>query len=212
MTPFTILAPGLDTSQTKLLKVIVNAVRLPWTAPSQTLADASADCRHVLSVGRDALNLWHDFGLIRIGANHGDVFTHHPPPPAVGPARVVMVVEHPGTLQQLSFVGHQARDDMVADLRRWRMVLAGELSVDACSAQWCGGCLKMREPRHRDATYWVEELDGVGLCDGHWRKRAQYRRRVARVAKKDAGKMEHQIPGQAEWFPGDGTRLIVSKS
>lgn len=206
MIPYTILAPHLDTSHAKLLRVAATSVHLPVTSPP---ADSLDQChtRHILSVGKDGLDAWHDFGLIRVGANHGDLFTHRA---ANGRTYRVMVVEHPGAMQQLSFGGHTARDNMVADLRRWRMVLDGAPSSGYYPAM-CGGCLKMREPKHRPAEHWVEELDGVGLCDDHWRKRAQYRRKRATVKVKDRGKMENQIPGQMEMLPGDGTKVRVSK-
>lgn len=200
MQPFTILAPDLDTTQTKLLRAALTSAHLAWTPPSDTLADA----RHILSVGKAGLDAWHDFGLIKVGANHGDLFTHQ----TARGSYTVMVLEHPGTLQQLSTVGHQARDNMKVDLLTWGLVLRGR---QPHHPRLCGGCLRAREPRHRAAVEWVVEMDGVGLCDDHYRRRAQYRRKVPRVAKKDVGKMESQIAGQMEAFPGDGTRLVVSK-
>lgn len=208
MTPFAILAPDLDTPQTKLLRAALTSVRLPWVEPVDTLPrDAT---RHVLSVGREAVKVWHDFGLIRIGANHGDVFTHRHP--VTAQSYTIMVLEHPGTLQQLSIVGHQARDNMTTDLRRWRMILDDLIDADVFTAEWCGGCLKMRDPKHRPAEHWVEELDGVGLCEDHYRKRSNYRRKSRTVPVKDRGKMEHQIAGQREMFGGDGTKVMVTKS
>lgn len=203
--PFTILAPDLDTHQTRLLRAALTSTHLAWTALSNTLADD----HHVLSVGKAGLDVWHDFGLIKVGTNHGDLFTHRA---VTGHTYTVMVLEHPGTLQQQSIVGHLARDNMVRDLDAWGRVLVGLADTMTLGPTLCGGCLKMREPKHRPAVEWVAELDGVGLCDDHYRRRASYRRKVPRVARKDVGKMESQIVGQMEAFPGDGTRLVVSKT
>lgn len=204
MTPFAILAPNLDATQTKLLRAAITQSRLEWTLPTDALPDPPV--RHVLSAGREALNVWHDFGLIKIGANHGDVFRHTSP--TTGRSYAVMVLEHPGTMQQLSIEGHRARDDMLRDLRRWREVL--EQGAE-WQSYWCGGCLKQRDSVRRPAEHWSNELDGVGLCDDHYRRRANYRRKRTVVKIADRGKTEHQIPGQMEMLPGDGTRVRVTK-
>lgn len=206
MTP-AILAPGLDATQAKLLRVAVQRAGLPWTDPVPDLSTVAS--RFVISAGKDALDSWHDFGLIRVGRNHGDLFTHRQPTTAR--TFHIMVVEHPGAMQQMRFDGMAARDNMLADLARLEHIMR-DTAISLARSRLCGGCLRAKDARDRTAEFWVEELDMVGLCDDHYRRRAQYKRKVKRVAKKDAGKMEHQIEGQMEMLPGDGTRVMVSKS
>lgn len=206
MTPFTILAPDLSDSDTRLLRVALSHVGLPWAPPTDVLP---THVRHVLSVGKAGLDVWHDFGLVHVGANHGETFEHRA---SSGRAYVIMVLLHPGAMNQLSITKHSAREDMVRDLGRWRSLMEGDASFYATKPSMCGGCQKSRNTRRvMPAEHWLSELDGVGLCDDHWRRRAQYRRKVTRVAAKDKGKMEHQIPGQIEMLPGDGTKVRVSK-
>ena len=205
MIPFAILAPHLDAAQAKIFRVAVERARLSWTPPVDALPDDGT--RYVLSAGKDALDIWHDFGLVQVKRNHGDLYTHRA---VSGRTFHIMVVEHPGAMQQLRFNGMEARDNMLRDLARWRETLT-DMRHGLLRARWCGGCAKMREPRDRPAEFWVEELDMAGLCDDHYRKRAQYRRKETRVRVKDRGKMEHQIDGQIEMLPGDGTRVMVSK-
>lgn len=208
--PFAILAPHLDTRDTKFLKSALSSARLPLVTPTDTLP--TDDTRFVLSAGKDALDVWHDFGLIRVGANHGHVFSHvHP---VSGRTYHIMVVEHPGAMAQTSLgIARDARERMKRDLMEWTHLLSN-LSRGARMPRStvCGGCLKHKDVLHRRRVeHLVAELDMAGLCDDHYRKRAAYKRKVPRVAKKDAGKSEHQIAGQVEAFPGDGTRLVVSK-
>lgn len=201
MTPFSILAPHLPDEDARLLRVAIQAAGLPWTAPTDALSST-----HVLSVGKAGLDVWHDFGLIQVGANHGDTFTHRA---RNGRRHVIMVVEHPSAMRQLSAFGkYSAREDMVKDLTRWHRKLTAGTDLRPGN---CGGCMKSRDSRVRSAEWWVEELDGVGLCDDHYRKRGKYQRKNKVVPVKDRGKIEHQITGQREMFGGDGTRVMVDK-
>lgn len=209
MTPYAILAPNLDAYATKLLRVALSDSRLPWVEPVDRLPDDGT--RFVLSAGKEALGIWHDFGLIRVHANQGSVFTHVDP--VTARTHHLMVVEHPGAMAQMSLTRHDARADMRRNLMAWGWLIANlHRGATMPRSTLCGGCLKAREPRERPAEHWVAELDMVGLCEDHYRKRAQYRRKVKRVARKDKGKMEHQIDGQMEMLPGDGTKVMVSKT
>lgn len=204
MTPFSILATNLTTQDAKLLAVALRHVGLPTPAPVPAL-DAT---RFVLSVGKAGLEVWHDFGLVQVSANHGDVFTHRA---ASGRTYTIMQLLHPGAMQQMSITHHSAREDMVRDLERWRMVLGGA-GGHGFFPPMCGGCQKSKRTiRVMPAEHWVPELDGVGLCDDHYRRRSQYRRKEPRVSAKGKSKMEHQVPGQLEMLPGDGTQVRVSK-
>lgn len=211
MTPFAILAPNLTDRDTKLLRAALTHVRLPIPVPVDVLPDSQP--RHILSVGKAALDIWHDFGLIQVGANHGDVFVHRR---MDGRHFFIMVLEHPGAMDQLSAFGkYSAREDMVRDLTRWRLVLESVASGKVGTHGWhpgtCGGCLKRRGGIPRPAEHWVDEMDGVGLCEDHYRRRGRYNRKRKVVPVKDRGKIEHQIEGQREMFGGDGTRVMVDK-
>lgn len=206
MIPFAILAPDLQPDHARLLRAAFNHVRLEWEAPVDSLP-STGHPRNVLSVGRAGLDAWHDFGLIGVGANHGDVFTHRAP--VGGRSYTIMVVEHPGAMAQLSMTKHSAREDMVRDLTRWRDMLIGGWGQKYPSLV-CGGCLKRRGGIVRPAEHWADELDGVGLCEDHYRRRANYTRKRRTVKVADRGKPEHQIPGQGEMF-ADGQKVMVSK-
>ena len=210
MTDFSVLAPDLDTPARRMLKVMMQKAGM--TTAGLDFADTLAACptRHVLSVGKAALDTWHEFGLIQVGAHHGNVFSHWTP--GLG-HRVIMVIHHPGTLMQLTITGYEAKDQMGFDLMRWRGVLDGRGGIEACRQGSCGRCGGRRGkgwPQHRPAEHWVAELDGCGLCEDCYRGRSK-------IVKKKRGKRvepssrEGQIEGQLEMLPGSGERVMVSK-
>lgn len=213
---FAILAPDLSASDARLLRVALSHCRLPWVEPVARLEDATS--RLVLSVGKAGLDVWHEFGLVHVGANHGETFRHRA---RDGRVYTIMMLLHPGAMQQLSITRHSAREDMVRDLTRWGDVVEGARAgrVIGYGPTMCGGCQKAR-PRAGGAkrvlpgVHEVAELDSVVLCEDHYRKRAQYKaKKKPRVKERDRGKSEHQIPGQGEMLPGDGTeaRVVVAK-
>jgi hypothetical protein len=212
VTAFALLAPDLTPSHLKLLRAAASHPAVMLHLPDTIARDLSTAPTHVLSVGKSALDVWHDFGLVQVGVNHGDVFTHRSP--TTGRTHKIMVVEHPGNMAQtrMEFGAGKvltAREDMVRDLGRWGFVLRGKGTFHP---DVCGGCLKSTKSKlHRSAVYWLDELDGVGLCEDHYRARANYRRKRVVVPVKDRGKTEHQIPGQMEMLPGDGTKVMVAK-
>lgn len=159
---------------------------------------------HILSVGKAALDLWHPFGLIQVGTHRGNVFTHHD---TLGRHYLIMVIEHPGTLMQLSITGHQAKENMTRDLNAWSLILDG-ISPTNYKMKSCAGCVKSKRSPH-PAGFWDPRLNNVGLCDDHWRRRARYRKKPAK--KINPSKAEAQMAGQLEMMPGDGTRVRVPK-
>lgn len=204
---FSILAPELDLPSRRMLKVMMQKANI--TTAGLDFCDALEDCptRHVLSVGKAALDTWHEFGLVQIGAHHGTTFRHWTP--GMG-HRVVMVLHHPSTLMQLSIVGYEAKDQMAFDLMRWRNVLGGVVRADALRQTTCGRCGgRRRDPVRRPAEHWVDELDGCGLCEDCYRGRSKITRKVKK--KPNRSKAEAQIAGQLEMLPGDGARVMVSK-
>jgi hypothetical protein len=207
---YTLLAPALEPQHTKLMVAATNAAHLHHPT---TVTDTMPASGYVLSVGKAALDIWHDFGLIQVGANHGDVFTTRR---STGTC-VVMVVKHPGEMAQMQFSvhkAHSAREDMVRDLTRWRLLLEGSEAAGGHDHGFhspiCGGCMKLRDSRVRAAEFWVDELDRVGLCDDHYRRRGKYNRKRKTVPVKDRGKIEYQVPGQRQMF-ADGERVMVDK-
>lgn len=196
MANFTILAPGLELPHRRLLKAMCAQVGLPYASPAASWPEVQEqDARWVLSVGREALDIWHEWGLVQVGKHRGNTFGHHD---ARGGYYTIMVLEHPGTLMQLSLVGHEAKANMGGDLRAWRMMLKGELEVFTREMTTCGKCATKRDPVRREAHHWLVELDGVGLCDDHFRKRAALRRKPRK--RLNPSSAEAQINGQEEMF------------
>jgi hypothetical protein len=215
VTDFSVLAPDLDTPHRRMLKVMLQKAGM--VTAGLPIVDTLAECptRHVLSVGKSGLDTWHDFGLIQVGAHHGNVFSHWTPPTATSSAghRVIMVVHHPGTLMQLTITGYEAKDQMGFDLMRWRGLLDGRVAREACRQTTCGKCLSRRGkggPVHRPAEHWVVELDGCGLCEDCYRTRGKIVRREKKKRVNPSSR-EAQIQGQLEMLPGDGTRVVVAK-
>lgn len=205
---FSILAPDLNDGDARLLRAALSHCHLPYPEPATRLSDCG---RLVLSVGKAGLDGWHQYGLVHVGANHGETYTHRA---RDGRKHTIMVVQHPGAMAQLSMTKHSAREDMVRDLTRWRDVVDSN-GRTTYGPVMCGGCQKSRRvTRVMPGVHVAEELDGVMLCEDHWRRRAQYKVKEARMKAKDKGKMEHQIPGQGEMLPGDGTqvRVMVKKN
>ena len=186
MLPYSILAPDLERPHLRLLRAILRQAQLPDVTPLDDLAQLPTVHPFILSFGKVALDEWHDFGLIHIGAHHGRMFTH----PIAGRTRGIMVLHHPATLMQLSFTGYQAKDDMRADLLAFRKVLEGRLRVEDLRVTRCVKC----KEGPRLVVGYEARLDGVGLCEDHWRKRAKFTKKAAPRPK--PGTPEAQIPGQ----------------
>lgn len=204
MEEFALLAPGMDRRETRLLSIMLERAGLE--SPRVMESWREVDARYVLSVGKAAVDLWHEFGLIQVGAHHGYLFDHRA---SNGKSYDIMVVQHPGTLMQMSLVGHQAKDDMTSDLRAWSRVLEGVIAPSQLAMPNCAVCLRGKDKRRRTAEFWEPRLDGVGLCDDHWRKRAQISRRPKKRIEKSS--REAQIKGQGEMVP-DGRHVMVAKS
>lgn len=198
-----LLPENLTPREGGMLRAALRSQRVP--EPMATRDRIEPGDRLVLSVGKSALDTWHEFGLILVGANHGDVFRHRTTGTAAGVARI-MVLEHPGAMLQLKFDGRQARENYKRDLGLWRGVLEGG---EVSEPRACGGCLKSKGNWPRVAAYWVDELDGVGLCEDHWRRRARYR--VKRAKKPNPSSREAQMAGQLEGFGFVGERAVVAK-
>ncbi len=210
--PFAILAPDLTRQESKILQAMLQKVGLhPDGAPE--LVDQLPNLhQHVLSVGKAALDIWHHYGLVQVGAHHGTMFTHRDPR---GFRYEVMVLQHPGTALQRTLPGFEAKQQMVVDLERWRLVLEGRVSADRLRMEGCARCLATRvkagfTPPRRRAEFWVEELDAVGLCDDHWRTRGRIVRKDRVKVERNKSKREAQIAGQGEMI-ADGQHIMVSK-
>lgn len=205
---FSILAPDLDTPARRMLKVMMGKAGM---APigQLTIHQTLGDCevRNILSIGKAGLDVWHDFGIIGVGAHHGNVFRHWS---ASQRAHVrIMVLHHPGSLMQLTFAGHEAKDQMAFDLARWRGVLEGR--VEDLRQQTCGRCATRRGktgPTRRPAEHWVMELDDCGLCEDCYRARGKITRKKAK--RTEPSKAEAQIAGQLEMIP-DGQHVMLAK-
>lgn len=199
-----VLAPDLaDRAHQRILHSLLTLTRQPTRTVTTWEDTAPGDI--VVSVGKAALDLWHQWGLIQVGSQSGQIFTHD--------GRTVMVLEHPGTMMQLGWVGNDAKRRAKGAMSRLAAVVAyGVEDVDRMVV--CGGCQRTRVKggggRHRVATHWPEELDGAGLCDEHWRKRGSIKSKW-RKARVDKSTREAQVPGQREMFAGDGTRVVVRK-
>lgn len=199
---FSILAGPLDPAEVKWLTIMLEKAGLAGTVERSHLS--LTDCLPlVLSIGKDGVDAWHEYGLIQVGTHHGLVFTKFH---ANGKRYTIMPIQHPGTLMQKSLIGWQARDDMVADLHAFANLVAGRMSTP--KMQWCAACGKGRPARQRSAEFWVTELDGVGLCDDHYRRRAKFTKKPKPRVEKSS--KAAQIPGQGEMVP-DGQRVMVAK-
>lgn len=211
MMDFDVLAPELDVPHRRLLKAMLRKAGLSEQVAITEMGDVRA--RHVLSVGRAATDLWHEFGLVQVGAHHGCVFTHWHPP--IGHL-VIMQVHHPGTLLQLSIEGHEAKDAMMRNLNAWRMMLEGKLRADDLRMADCAKCaVKRRSKGHfpikRKAVEWDVRVDAVGLCEDCWRGRAKIVKKE-KVKKVKPGTREAQMEGQGEMFvDGKTARVVVGK-
>lgn len=200
MTPYTLLLPdNLTPRESAMMSAALVSQRVPQ--PSDDPAPI------VLSVGKSALDSWHDYNLIRVGRQHGETFMHRETDKAR--ARVMFVVIHPGAMMQLQWTGRTAREAMARDLLRFRCLLEGKHTARDLLGQWCGVCLGKREPRQRAAVAWPEELDCVGLCEDHARRKA----RLVRKAKPrvNPSSREGQIVGQVEGFGMEGGKVMVAK-
>lgn len=217
---FTLLAPYLTIKERRLLRVMLQRAGLDDYEPSLAESMDEVDSRHVLSVGKAALDMWHEYGLVQVGAHHGSVFRHWHP--AIGHL-VIMQTLHPGSLMQLTIGGHEAKDAMGRDLANFRRVLGGEVIAGMPAAThfrmtMCGACARPGRKKaggggeRRAAVMWEERLDGAGLCEDHWRGRSKIvRRDKARGKKPNPSSKAAQLDGQLEMLPGDGSHIIVSK-
>lgn len=219
--PFTILVePNLEPAHRRMLRAALSSAGLlahvnpmwceTWEDVQMTRRVLNTrDARFVLSVGRHGLDQWHQWGLIQVGHQHGNMFEHRD---ALGNKFTIMVIEHPGTLMQRSFIGHEAKASMKRDLTVWTQLLDG-YAVDAAMGV-CGRCQSTRVKggggRMRLAEHWPETLDGAGLCSEHYRTRARIKSKWVHK-RVDKSSRAAQIAGQLEGMPGDGTRVMVSK-
>ncbi len=225
MLDFAVLAPDLELSHGRVLKAQLMNAGLPtppplheWRAVEERRArgmddEHAAPLTHVLSVGRAALDTWHDFGLIQVGDHRGTTFETRGR--TDGRLYHIMVIEHPGTLMQQSFVGHTARDHMRDDLMHWRKVLEHRIVAGDLHGKWCVKCAVKRRsqghfPIRREAVEWDARVDGVGLCEDHWRRRSQITR-VERKPRVHPSTRTGQISGQGEMVP-DGQHIMVAKN
>lgn len=201
-----VLAVDLERPHQRLLHaLLVTAGLRDYTAVERWEDTARGDL--VVSVGKAALDLWHQWGLIQVGHQHGQVFTRD--------GRTIMVLEHPGSAMQLGFVGRSAKDNMKADLARFRsLTQQAPYWRELMQMTMCGGCQRTRMKggggMARWAAHWPEELDGAGLCEEHYRKRGNIKSRWKKP-RVDRSKREAQMPGQGEMWAGDGTRATVMK-
>lgn len=203
---FSVLAPDLDVPARRLLKVMLQRADLEVEGTDFHGTLEACPTRHVLSVGKAALDVWHDFGLIQVGAHHGCMFRHWTP--NIG-HRAIMVLHHPGSAMQMSFGGYEARDQIQFDLARWRGVIGGQVDSRNLCQMTCGRCLgRRRNPARRPAQHWVEELDGCGLCEDCYRARSKITRKTPK--KPNRSKPEAQIAGQLEMI-ADGRRVLMPK-
>lgn len=203
-----ILAPDLDRPQSRILKAVAVSAGLSDYEVVETWAAALAMAdpgSWIVSAGKAALDQWHQWGLVQVGAQRGQTFHHD--------GRYVMVIEHPGTLMQQSMMGHDARKVMRVDLAMLAHRLQSDL-MNMAHMTLCGRCQRTRVKggggRTRIATRWVEELDDAGLCEECYRKRGTIKSRWKKP-RVNAGAREAQIKGQREMFAGDGTRVVVRK-
>lgn len=204
MQQFSVLSGPLSTAEAKWLQIMLEKAGLNIALPTHITPDLTTCLPLVLSIGKDGVDAWHEFGLVQVGAHHGLVFTKFH---ANGKRYTIMPIQHPGTLMQRSMVGWQARDDMVADLNAFRAIIDNPLA-SRVGMRYCAACVKGRPARQRPAEFYVTELDGVGLCDDHYRRRAKFTRRpTPRIEKSSRAA---QLPGQGEMIP-DGQHVIVAK-
>jgi hypothetical protein len=191
VTTFAILAPDLEKPHERLLKAMVQRTFRGDEHPYFPVEswEAAAPFTNILSVGKAALDLWHEYNLIAVGRHRGCLFTHT--------NHNIMVLEHPGTLMQLSMVGHQAKDNMAGDLLAWRMMLEGEVLPNRQMAE-CAVCRRKKDSLRREAYHWPVEVDGVGLCDDHKRRMGQLTRRPKK--RLNPSSAAAQIAGQEELF------------
>lgn len=149
---------------------------------------------YVVSVGEQGLKAWHHWGLVKVNM-HGCVFEHRDDQ---GGEFAVMPLQHPGSCFQQTAWGYEVKEQMIEDLKLMATVVSGARQPwDGLANIWCAKCSAARvkkgvEPPRRKAEWWVGELDGVGLCEDHYRKRASIKRT-------DAGKrpkVKPEIEGQ----------------
>lgn len=209
---FTILVPpDLESSHRRLLKAMVTKAKMEWPMDGLAMTWGQVQTRghkFVLSVGKGAVDIWHDYNLILTGHHHGNIFRHRD---ARGELYTIMVVEHPGTLMQLSMAGYSAKEGMHADLLLWKGVVGGHVRAEDFLMATCGPCRRKKESVIRRAEHHEARLDDVGLCDDHWRKRAQIKKKPVKRVEKSS--REAQIAGQVEGFVkvGDMMKVMVPK-
>lgn len=202
-----VLAPDLERPHQRLLHALLIAADLRDYDIVERWDDTTRGDL-VVSIGKAALDLWHQWGLVQVGNQRGEVFQRD--------GRTIIVMEHPGAAMQMSFGGASARGAMQQHLATVRAFLDDpERLFEVAAMSMCGGCQRTRVKggggRARPATHWVAELDGAGLCDEHWRKRGNIKSRWAKKARVDPSKREAQVKGQGEMWAGDGTRVTVMK-
>lgn len=199
---FSILAPELERADERMLKALLTKTGVPIPEPL-TSDYGELSGKVVLSVGKAALDLWHHFGLIGIGAHHGLAFTHHHP---LGHTFTMVVLQHPATAMQISIAGYDTKRDMLVDLVRVRMLLedprrAVNMRMVTCAMCGMGSKGKKVAPIRRPAEWWLDAADGVGLCEDHWRRRASIQWKDRTKSKKPhPSSRAAQLPGQADQF------------
>lgn len=191
---------GLERREVKLLGAMLNKARLhpsdcAWVHDWDEVR--AAGIGYVVSVGEQGLKAWHEYGLVRVNM-HGSTFVHVD---GHGDRFCVMPLQHPGGVFQQTAWGFGVKEDMQKDLLLWRDVIEGRMDPQRLRGIMCVKCLtarvaKGKEPVRRRAEHWVDELDGVGLCDDHWRKRAQIVKKVRVKKRVDKSSVEAQIKGQ----------------
>lgn len=200
-----LLAPDLERTHQRLLGAMLmraglDGVRCETWAEVREHAQDADDGVVVASFGRAALDLWHDYRLILVGNQHGCMFRHRDTDHL---SYDIMVLEHPGTLMQLSMTGYTAKAAMRDDLLLLREVLEGRADPEHWRMSGCGKCQTRRVKgggvKVMPAVEWVAGLDMVGLCDMHYMKRGQIK---SKKVKKRVDPSSHaaQIDGQGSLF------------
>lgn len=207
MIPYVILAPELDRAHDRILRAMLGQARLPLAPVIETWAEVvklEAGARVVASFGKTALDQWHDYGLIRVGNQHGNMFRHATPSTRL--VHDIMVLHHPGTLLQQSMAGYGAKGEMRRDLTELLNLLAGTVRPEDLRMPRCAKCQNARVKggggKSIPAQHWPEEIDTVGLCEVHYNKRGQIRGKS--TIKKRVNPTSHaaQIEGQMSmWAP-----------
>lgn len=187
-----LLPEDIEARELQLLQAITGKLGLSpiscnwvhtWT---QVMAGGS---EWVVSLGKAGLEEWHQWGQVQVNM-HGTMFRRD--------HWNVMVGEHPGGGFQRTAWGYGVKEHLRDEIASFNAARMGLVDSDELLGKWCVRCLRGREGKRVLVHAYLHEADWIGLCERHWRKRAEVTKVTRERVKK--GSREAQIEGQEEMW------------